>query len=67
MGLRARSQTGKIDARRRSLKPARRFSPTFQHPPTILLMAVFAGFPAALNGMAAAAQVFAEKSGHGRP
>jgi 4-carboxymuconolactone decarboxylase len=26
---------------------------------TILLMAVFAGFPAALNGMAAAAQVFA--------
>ena len=34
---------------------------------TILLMAVFAGFPAALNGMAAAAQVFAERSGHGRP
>jgi len=32
---------------------------------TILLMAVFAGFPAALNGMAAAAQVFAERSGHG--
>ena len=34
---------------------------------TILLMAVFAGFPAALNGMAAAAQVFAERSGDGRP
>jgi 4-carboxymuconolactone decarboxylase len=28
---------------------------------TILLMAVFAGFPAALNGMAAAAEVFAER------
>ena len=34
---------------------------------TIVLMAVFAGFPAALNGMAAAAQVFAERSRHGRP
>jgi len=28
---------------------------------TILLMVVFAGFPAALNGMAAAAEVFAER------
>jgi 4-carboxymuconolactone decarboxylase len=28
---------------------------------TILLMAVFAGFPAALNGMATAAEVFAER------
>ena len=34
---------------------------------TILLMAVFAGFPAALNGMAAAAQAFAERSAQGRP
>jgi 4-carboxymuconolactone decarboxylase len=28
---------------------------------TILLMAVFAGFPAALNGIGAASQVFAER------
>jgi alkylhydroperoxidase/carboxymuconolactone decarboxylase family protein YurZ len=28
---------------------------------TVLLMVVFAGFPAALNGMAAAAEVFAER------
>jgi 4-carboxymuconolactone decarboxylase len=33
---------------------------------TILLMVVFAGFPAALNGMAAAAQVFAERGLGGR-
>ena len=33
---------------------------------TIMLMVVFAGFPAALNGMAAAAQVFAERGLGGR-
>jgi len=34
---------------------------------TIMQMAVYAGFPAALNGLAAAKEVFAADGGHGHP